>query len=129
MTPEEIDQLAQMCNDACLTETGKKLYAAIITDAVFNRIIGNDHPDPGGLADELGNDKIIDLARQELEALTDTEKDQLATVAGDHLRHLVVGVSKNAFKAMRNGIIDSDKLTPEFLAVASAAQCVATATK
>jgi hypothetical protein len=128
LRPEEVDQLAAISAEAAQSETGKRLYCAIITDCLFNRILG-DHPDPGAVADELGNDGIIEIARQELEALTEDEREQLADVAADHLRHLLVGVGKPAFKAMKNGIIDSDDLTPDFLINAAAVACVAQATK
>ena len=128
MTPEEVDQLAGLCSDATMTETGKRLYAAIITDGLFESIIG-DHPDPGSLAGELGNQKITQLARQELEQLSEPEREELAEQAADHLRKLLVSVAKPGFKAMKNGIITSDQLTPEFLAVAASAVCVANATK
>jgi hypothetical protein len=128
MTPEEVDQLAGISAEAAKSETGKRLYCAIITDALFNRILG-DHPDPGAVADELGNDGIVDIARKELEALTEEKRDRLADFAADHLRHLIVGVGKPAFKAMKNGILDSDDLTPDFLICAAAVACVAQATK
>ncbi len=128
MTPEEVDQLAEICSDACQTETGKRLWAAIITDGVFERIVG-DHPDPASIAAEMGNAKIIEVANKELSALTDDEKEQLASDAGDHMKDLVIACAKAGFKAMKNGIITSDDLTPAFLANAAAMACVAKATK
>jgi len=118
MTPEEVDQLAQMCWDACMTETGKRLYAAIVTDGVFTRIVG-DHPDPGAVAEEMGNDRIIEVATRELGDMSESERDQLMGDAADHLRTLVVSVSKPAFRAMKNGILESDQLTPDFLIAAA----------
>lgn len=128
MTPEEVDQLASICSEAAVTETGKRLYAAIITDGLFETIIG-DHPDPGGLADELGNRKIAQLARQELEQMNEADREELADQAAEQLRKLVVSVAKPALKAMKNGILDSDQITPDFLITAAAAACVANATK
>ena len=128
MTPEEVDQLAQICSDACQTDTGKRLHSAIITDGLFERIVG-DHPDPGAIADEMGNEKIIEVANKELSALTDDEKEQLASDAGDHMKDLVILVAKAGFKAMKNGIITSDEFTPGFLANAAAMASVARATK
>jgi hypothetical protein len=128
MTPEEVDQLASLCNEACQTETGKRLYAAIITDGLFEDIV-RGHPDPGGLAEELGNDRIIEIARKELEEMSEDRREQLADDAADHLRKLVVAVSKGAFRAMKNGILDSDQLTPGFLINAAAVACVAQAEK
>jgi hypothetical protein len=128
MTPEEVDQLTQICSDACQTETGKRLWQAIITDGVFERIIG-DHPDPAAIAAEMGNEKIIEVAKKEINALTDDEKEQLATDAHDHMQDLVILVAKASFKAMKNGIINSSDLTADFVIVAAAAQCVAKATK
>ena len=128
MTPEEVDQLAQICSDAAVTETGKRLYAAIITDGLFEGIVG-DHPDPGGLADELGKDKIIQIARKELSEMTDAQREQLTDEAADHLRKLVTGVAQRAFKAMKNGILTSDQLTPDLLINAAAVAAIARATK
>jgi len=128
VTPEEVDQPAQMCHEAAATETCKRLYAAIVTDGVFTRILG-DHPNPDAVADELGNDKIIELAREELGEMTEDERDQLAGDAADHLRHLVCGVGNAAFRAMKNGILTSDDLTPDFLIRAAAVAYVSRATK
>jgi hypothetical protein len=128
MTPEEVDQLACICSEAALTETGRRLYSAIITDGLFTRILG-DHPDPGAVADELGNAKIIEIANREMREMSDAEREQLADVATDHLRTRLVAVSKPAFRAMRNGILTSDDLTPGFLIRAAAVACVARATK
>jgi hypothetical protein len=128
MTPEEVDQLAGLCSEACQTETGKRLYAAIITDGLFEDIV-RSHPDPGSIAEELGPDKIARIARRELEEMSDDDRDQLADAAADHLRSLVVAVSKAGFRAMKNGILESDQLTPDFLINAAAVACVANATK
>ena len=128
MTPEEVDQLAGICSEAAQTETGKRLYAAIITDGLFEDIVG-DHPDPAAIAAELGPTKIAEIAFRELQEMTDDERDQLAGEAADHLRKLLVAVGKSAFKAMTNGILTSDDLTPDFLINAAAVACVAKATK
>ena len=126
MTPEEVDQLAQICSDASATATGKRLYAAIITDGLFEGIVG-DHPDPGGLADELGNDKIIQIAHKELAEMTEAQREQLAEAAANHMRLLLTGVAQRAFKAMKNGILESSDLTPDFLINAAAVAAVAQA--
>jgi hypothetical protein len=128
MTPEEVDQLAVLCSEAAQTETGKRLFTAIITDGIFEDVV-RGHPDPGGLAEELGNEKIIEIAKRELEEMSDDAREQLADDAADHLRTLVVSVAKPAFRAMKNGILESDQLTPDFLITAAAAACVAKATK
>lgn len=128
MTPEEVDQLAELCNEACMTETGKRLYAAIVTDALFEDIV-RGQPDPGSIAEELGNERIAEIASREFREMTDDAREQLAEQAAEHLRMLVVGVSKGAFRAMKNGILDSDQLTPDFLITAAAVACVAKATK
>ena len=123
MTPEEVDQLAGICSDAAQTEKGFRLYCAIVTDAVFNRVVG-DHPDPAGLAEELGTAKIAAIANREIDELSDDEKERLANFAADHMRKLVVAVGKAGFTAMKNGIISSDDLTPDFLITAAACACV-----
>jgi hypothetical protein len=128
MTPEEVDQLAGLCSEACQTETGLRLYAAIVTDGLFEDILG-DHPDPGAVADELGPSKIAKIASKELSEMADDAREQLLEEAAEHLRRLVVSVSKPAFKAMTNGILSSDQLTPDFLIRAAAVACVARATK
>ena len=111
-----------------MSETGRRLYSALITDGLFERIV-RGHPDPGAIADELGNEKIVEIPCKELEELTDDERERLAGDAGDHMRHLIAAVGKAAFKAMKNGIIASDDITPDFLVKATAALVVATATK
>lgn len=128
MNPEEVDQLAELCSTAAQTETGRRLYAAIITDGIFDRIVG-DHPDPGAVAEEMGNERIVEVANRELREMSDEEREQLADDAAAHLRKLVVSVAKPALKAMKNGILTSDQLTAEFLIVAAAAACVSRATK
>jgi hypothetical protein len=128
MTPEEVDQLAGICAKAAQSEMGKRLYSAIIMDGLFTRIL-SDHPDPGAVAEELGNAKIIEIGNRELSEMSDEEREQLADDAADHLRRLVVSVSKPAFKAMTNGILESDDLTPDFLIRAAAVACVAQAAK
>ena len=128
MTPEEVDQLAGLCSQACQTDTGLRLYAAIVTDGLFDDIVGN-HPDPAGLAAELGPSKIAVIASKELSEMADEPREQLLEEAAQHLRRLVVAVSKSAFRAMQNGILESDDLTPDFLINAAAVACVAKATK
>ena len=128
MTPEEVDQLAALCRDACQTETGLRLYAAIVTDGLFEDIVG-DHPDPGAVAEEFGPKKIAEIASLELAHMGDDEREKLLAEAAQHLQRLVVSVGKPAFRAMANGIINSDDLTPDFLIRAAAIACVAKATK
>jgi phosphoribosyl-ATP pyrophosphohydrolase len=62
----------------------------------------------------MGKDRIIEVARKELSEMTEAEREQLADEAADHLRHLLVGIAQRAFKAMKNGILESDDLTPDF---------------
>jgi hypothetical protein len=128
MSPEEIDQLAGICSDAALSEMGKRLFAAIVTDGVFENIV-RGHPDPGSIAAEMGNDRIIEVATRELQSMTDAERDELMGAAADHLRKLIAAAGKCAFRAMRNGILSSDDLTPDFLARVAAVACVSQATK
>jgi hypothetical protein len=128
MTPEEVDQLAGILADAALSEMGKRVFAAIVTDGVFERIVAG-HPNPGAIAEEMGNTKIIQVATRELYDMTDTERDQLMEAAADHFRKLLSASGKAAFKAMKNGILESNDLTPDFLARCAAVACIANATK
>jgi len=124
MTPEEVDQLVEICSEASQTDKGMLLYLAIIADATFKNIV-RGHPDPAGLADELGESKFFEVVHRELDDLADDDKEHLADAAADHMRRLVVAVAKAGFKAMKNGIISSDDLTPDFLITAAACAAVA----
>jgi hypothetical protein len=56
--------------------------------------------------------------------MSDAEREQLAGEAFDHLGRLITAVAKGAFKAMKNGIITSDDLTPDFLINAAAVAAI-----
>src|SRR5688572_15269274 len=109
MTPEEVDRLAGLCSEACQSETGKRLYAAMVTDGLFTRIV-RDHPDPGGIAEEMGNARIIEVAEKEMESMSQAERAQLAHDAAEDFQGLVVSVSKAAFKAFQNGILTREQI-------------------
>jgi len=128
MTPEEVDRLAELCSQAAQSEKGLRLYAAIVTDGVFEGIV-RGQPNPGAIAEEMGNDRIIEVTTKELEAMSDTDRNQLMEDALQHLGKLIGLAGKSAFKAMKNGILDSDDLTPELLSSVAAVYCVANATK
>ena len=115
MIPEDdADRYVDLCTEAAASETGQRLFSSIYTDQLMWRVVG-DHPDPDGLALDIGADAIIGAAQREHGDLTEHERERLAEAAFARLRSALARAAKNVWRLEHFGVLDPEDVSADLL--------------
>jgi len=125
---ERIDLMADQAQQACGTETARRLFLACITDALVTRVVGPDNPEYLSILKGMSKAAILDVANREADEMTDDERVNLRDAAMDHVQRRVVAAGRHSWVVCEALEADPTTVPPETIAYIAALSTIHSST-